>query len=164
MIDELASRAEWDEAQRQGYRGTYAEWKHDKQDWLDFRAEFLAGQAGTNDFYVWKEDQKKARDIDLSFQIAKEMGFTGTRNQWAKFINTMRGPSAYDIWMTNNAENIQDIFGKDSITEKEWADMLFSADLITKIVTGTISRTFVQVTDEEIDSIVYDVLKEKEGE
>ena len=162
MIDELANRADWDAAQRQGYRGTFAEWQHDRQDWMDFRAEFLAGNAGTNDFYVWQENKKKARDLDLSFKTAKEMGFTGTRDQWAKFINTMRGPSAYEIWMVNNAENIQDLFGKESISEKEWSNLLFSAEYMTNIASDRIDKMLHQVTEEEMDQIIDEVIAEKE--
>ncbi len=164
MIDELANRADWDSAQQQGYKGTYAEWQHDRQDWMDFRAEFLAGTAGTNDFYVWQENKKKARDLDLSYGAAKEMGFTGTRDQWAKFLNTMRGPSAYEIWMTNNAENIQDVFGKEAISEKEWSDLLFSAEYMTKVTSDRIDRMIHQVTEEEIDQLIDEVIAEKEKE
>jgi len=163
LIDELANRADWDEALRQGYKGSYAEWQHDRQDWMDFREEFLNETAGTNDFYIWQENKKKARDLDLSYNAAKEMGFTGTRDQWAKFLNTMRGPSAYEIWVSNNYENIQDLFGKESISEKEWSDMLFSAEYMTNIASDMVSRMLHQVTEEEIDQIIDEVIAEKEG-
>ena len=163
MIDELADRADWDAALRQGYKGSYAEWKHDRQDWMDFREEFLAGKAGTDDFYIWQENRKKDKDFDLSYQAAKEMGFTGTRDQWAKFINTMRGSSAYEIWMANNVENIQDIFGKESVSEKEWADMLFSKEYTQKISYDILDKMIHPVTEQEIDAIIDEVITEKEG-
>lgn len=163
MIDELANRADWDAALRQGYKGSYAEWQYDRQDWTEFRAEFLAGNAGTNDFYIWQDKKKKAKDLDLSYSAAKEMGFTGTRDQWAKFLNTMRGPSAFEIWMVNNAENIQDIFGKESISEKEWSDLLFSAEYMTRIASDRVDRMIHPVAPEEIDQIIDSVLAEKEG-
>ena len=162
IIDEQASRAEWDEALRQGYKGTYAEWRMDRQDWIDFRAEFLAGEAGTDDFYVWKKNKKKVLDFELSFATAKEMGFKGTRDQWAKFVNTLRGPSAYDIWMVNNSENIQDIFGKESISEKEWSDLLFSTKYMHMIASEHINKNFREITPEEIDKLIDSVLAEKE--
>ena len=163
MIDELADRADWDAALRQGYKGSYAEWKHDRQDWMDFREEFLAGKAGTDDFYIWQENRKKDKDFDLSYQAAKEMGFTGTRDQWAKFINTMRGSSAYEIWMANNVENVQDIFGKESVSEKEWTDMLFSKEYIQKISCDILDKMIHPVTEQEIDAIIDEVIAEKEG-
>lgn len=163
MIDELANRADWDAALRQGYKGSYAEWKHDRQDWMDFREEFIAGKAGTNDFYDWKEKRRKAKDLDLSYQAALEMGFTGTRDQWAKFINTMRGPSAYELWVTNNAEDIQDIFGKESISEKEWTDLLFSKEYLQKISYDILDKTIHPVTEEEMDKIIDEIIAEKEG-
>ena len=163
MIDELADRADWDAALRQGYKGSYAEWKHDRQDWMDFREEFLAGKAGTDDFYIWQENRKKDKDFDLSYQAAKEMGFTGTRDQWAKFINTMRGSSAYEIWMANNVENVQDIFGKESISEKEWTDMLFSKEYTQKISYDILDKMIHPVTEQEIDAIIDEVITEKEG-
>lgn len=162
MIDELANRADWDDAMRQGYRGTYAEWQHDRQEWMDFRAEFLEGVAETDDFYVWQENKKKSKDFDLSFNIAKEMGFKGTRDQWAKFLNTMRGPSAYEIWISNNYENIKDIFGKEYITEKEWSDILLSKEFILDIVSEWLNKGIHQVTGDEIDQIIDEVIAEKE--
>ncbi len=163
MIDELANRADWDSALRQGYKGSYAEWQYDRLNWIEFREEFLAGKAGTDDFYIWQENKKKAKDLDLSYQAAKEMGFTGTRDQWAKFINTMRGPSAYEIWVVNNAENIQDIFGKESISEKEWTDILFSKEYMQKIACDILDKMIHPVTEQEIDAIIDEVIAEKEG-
>ncbi len=91
------------------------------------------------------------------------MGFTGTRDQWAKFINTMRGPSAYEIWMVNNAENIQDIFGKETISEKEWSDMLFSAEYVTNVTVTQVDKIVHAMTEDEMDALINEVIAEKEG-
>lgn len=130
---------------------------------MEFRRQFLAGLAGTDNFYIWQENKKKARDFDLSYGAAKEMGFTGTRDQWAKFINTMRGPSAYEIWMVNNAENIQDIFGKETISEKEWSDLLFSAEYMTNVAATQVDKIVHAMTEDEMDALINEVIAEKEG-
>lgn len=164
MIDELANRADWNEALRQGYKGSYAEWQHDRPDWFDYRKEVVTNKTDIDNFYVWKEKKKKARDLDLSYAAAKQMGFTGTRDQWAKFINTMRGPSAYEIWMANNSEDIQDVFGKECITEKEWSDMLFSTEYISGIFSKKIKEAIHAVTEDEIDQVIDEVIAEKQKE